>query len=66
MEPPNPTYNNINALAVQRRNEMKQAILKTTVLAFAIVLTMGLCIGLSACGGSEEGGSAEAEKDGNT
>ena len=45
---------------------MKQAILKTTVLAFAIVLTMGLCIGLSACGGSEEGGSAEAEKDGNT
>ena len=45
---------------------MKQAIYKTTVLAFALVLVMGLCIGLSACGGSEEGGSAEAEKDGNT
>ena len=45
---------------------MKQAIYKTTVLSFAIVLVMGLCIGLSACGGSEEGGSAEAEKDGNT
>ena len=45
---------------------MKKAILKLTVLAFALVLVMGLCIGLSACGGSEEGGSAEAEKDGNT
>ena len=45
---------------------MKKAILKMTVLAFAIVLTMGLCIGLSACGGSEEGGSAEVTNDENT
>ena len=45
---------------------MKKVILKTTVLAFAIVLTMGLCIGLSACGGSEGGDSETTEKDGNT
>ena len=66
VETPCSTFNNSDALSEQRRNEMKNILLKTSILAFAIVLTMGLCIGLSACGGSEEGGSGEVAKDGNT